>query len=76
MRAPGQSPQHRGGVGGIGWLAEHATSSDALAAYRGRSVEPLIPEVISEGEETRVVLPGIADSANITNLVQEFRRQD
>jgi 8-oxo-dGTP pyrophosphatase MutT (NUDIX family) len=60
----------------LGWLAEHATSGDALAAYRGRSVEPLIPEVISEGEETRVVLPGIADSQNITNLVQEFRRSD
>jgi 8-oxo-dGTP pyrophosphatase MutT (NUDIX family) len=60
----------------LGWLAEHATSNDALAAYRGRSVEPLIPEVISEGEETRVVLPGIADSQNITNLVQEFRRPD
>jgi hypothetical protein len=60
----------------LGWLAEHATSNDALAAYRGRSVEPLIPEVISEGEETRVVLPGIADSQNITNLVQEFRRAD
>jgi 8-oxo-dGTP pyrophosphatase MutT (NUDIX family) len=60
----------------LGWLAEHATSSDALDAYRGRSVEPLIPEVISEGEETRVVLPGIADSQNITNLVQEFRRPD
>jgi 8-oxo-dGTP pyrophosphatase MutT (NUDIX family) len=59
----------------LGWLAEHATSNDALAAYRGRSVEPLIPEVISEGEETRVVLPGIADSANITNLVEEFRRR-
>jgi 8-oxo-dGTP pyrophosphatase MutT (NUDIX family) len=60
----------------LGWLAEHASSNDALAAYRGRSVEPLIPEVISEGEETRVVLPGIADSQNITNLVQEFRRPD
>jgi 8-oxo-dGTP pyrophosphatase MutT (NUDIX family) len=60
----------------LGWLAEHATSNDALAAYRGRSVEPLIPEVISEGEETRVVLPGIADSANITNLVEEFRRRN
>lgn len=60
----------------LGWLAEHATSSDALAAYRGRSVEPLIPEIISEGEETRVVLPGIADSQNITNLVEEFRRSD
>ena len=58
----------------LGWLAEHATSSDALDAYRGRSVEPLIPELISEGEETRVVLPGIADSQDITNLVQEFRR--
>ena len=58
----------------LGWLAEHATSSDALDAYRGRSVEPLIPELISDGEETRVVLPGIADSQDITNLVQEFRR--
>jgi len=58
----------------LGWLAEHATSNDALAAYRGHSVEPLIPEVISEGEETRVVLPGIADSQDITNLVPEFRR--
>ena len=57
----------------LGWLAEHATSSDALAAYRGRSIEPLIPEVVSDGEETRVVLPGV-DSQNITNLVQEFRR--
>lgn len=60
----------------LGWLAEHATSSDALDAYRGRSVEPLIPELISEGEETRVVLPGIADSRDLTNLVQEFRRPD
>ncbi|MBS1845004.1 MAG: NUDIX hydrolase [Actinobacteria bacterium] len=60
----------------LGWLAEHATSNDALAAYRGRSVEPLIPEVISEGEETRVVLPGIADSTNITNLVEELPRPD
>ena len=60
----------------LGWLAEHATSSDALDAYRGRSVEPLIPELISDGEETRVVLPGIADSQDITNLVQEFRRPD
>jgi 8-oxo-dGTP pyrophosphatase MutT (NUDIX family) len=60
----------------LGWLAEHATSTAALDAYRGRSVEPLIPEIISEGEETRVVLPGIADSQDITNLVQEFRRAE
>ncbi|MBS1678289.1 MAG: NUDIX hydrolase [Actinobacteria bacterium] len=58
----------------LGWLAEHATSNDALAAYRGRSVEPLIPELIDEGEEIRVVLPGIADSRNLKNLVEDFRR--
>jgi 8-oxo-dGTP pyrophosphatase MutT (NUDIX family) len=58
----------------LGWLAEHATSNDALSAYRGRSVEPLIPEVLGEGEEIRVVLPGIADSRDVKNLVQEIRR--
>jgi 8-oxo-dGTP pyrophosphatase MutT (NUDIX family) len=57
----------------LGWLAEHATSNDALAAYRGRSVEPLIPEVIGEGEEIRVVLPGIADSGAMRNLAEELR---
>jgi 8-oxo-dGTP pyrophosphatase MutT (NUDIX family) len=58
----------------LGWLAEHATSNDALSAYRGRSVEPLIPEVLGEGEDIRVVLPGIADSRDVKNLVQEIRR--
>jgi 8-oxo-dGTP pyrophosphatase MutT (NUDIX family) len=58
----------------LGWLAEHATSAAALTAYRGRSVEPLIPEVLGEGEEARVVLPGVADSRNLKNLVAEFRR--
>ncbi|HVX33007.1 MAG TPA: NUDIX hydrolase [Solirubrobacterales bacterium] len=58
----------------LGWLAEHATSADAMTAYRGRSVEPLIPEVIGEGEDTRIILPGIADSRNLKNLVAEFRR--
>jgi 8-oxo-dGTP pyrophosphatase MutT (NUDIX family) len=58
----------------LGWLAEHATSNDALAAYRGRSVEPLIPEVLGEGEDLRVVLPGIADSSDVKNLVREIRR--
>jgi 8-oxo-dGTP pyrophosphatase MutT (NUDIX family) len=56
----------------LGWLAEHATSADALAAYRGRSVEPLIPEVRRDGEEVRVVLPGIADS-DVRKLATEFR---
>jgi 8-oxo-dGTP pyrophosphatase MutT (NUDIX family) len=57
----------------LGWLAEHPTSAAALAAYRGRSVEPLQPEVIGEGEETRVVLPGIADSRELRNLAEDFR---
>jgi 8-oxo-dGTP pyrophosphatase MutT (NUDIX family) len=58
----------------LGWLAEHATSNDALAAYRGRSVEPLQPEVIGEGDGTRIVLPGIADSNDLKNLAELGRR--
>ena len=58
----------------LGWLAEHATSAAALSAYRGRSLEPLIPEVVGEGEELRIVVPGVADSRNLKNLVQELRR--
>ena len=48
----------------LGWLAEHPTSDAALAAYRGRSTEPLMPELDGEGEDARVVLPGVADSQN------------
>jgi len=60
----------------LGWLAEHPNSAAALAAYRGRSVEPLQPEVIGEGEDIRVVLPGIADSRELKNLAEEFRPRD
>jgi 8-oxo-dGTP pyrophosphatase MutT (NUDIX family) len=60
----------------LGWLAEHPTSAAALAAYRGRSVEPLQPEVIGEGEDIRIVLPGIADSRELKNLAEDFRRRD
>lgn len=60
----------------LGWLAEHPTSAAALAAYRGRSVEPLQPEVVGEGEEIRIVLPGIADSRELKNLAEEFRPRD
>jgi 8-oxo-dGTP pyrophosphatase MutT (NUDIX family) len=60
----------------LGWLAEHPTSAAALAAYRGRSVEPLQPEVVGEGEETRIVLPGIADSRELRNLAENFRPRD
>jgi 8-oxo-dGTP pyrophosphatase MutT (NUDIX family) len=60
----------------LGWLAEHATSKDVLDAYRGRSVEPLMPEFIGEGEETKVVLPGIADSSRMRNLAEEVQLRD
>lgn len=46
----------------LGWLAEHATSDDALAAHRERSVEPILPKVVADdGAEPRVVLPGDPD---------------
>lgn len=41
------------------WLAEFRTSDEALAAYRERSLEPILPVVLAEdGAEPRVVLPG------------------
>jgi 8-oxo-dGTP pyrophosphatase MutT (NUDIX family) len=42
----------------LGWLAEFRTSDEALAAYRQRTVEPILPRVVEEGNEPRVVLPG------------------
>lgn len=39
-------------------LGDHATSDEALEAARGRPVEPIMPKVVGEGEERRVVLPG------------------
>jgi len=41
------------------WLAEFGTSDEAMAAYRERAVEPILPKVIGEdGPEPRVVRPG------------------
>jgi 8-oxo-dGTP pyrophosphatase MutT (NUDIX family) len=60
----------------LGWLAEHKNSAAALAAYRGRSVEPLQPEIVGEGEETRIVIPGVADSRDLKNLAENFRPRD
>jgi 8-oxo-dGTP pyrophosphatase MutT (NUDIX family) len=40
------------------WLAEFRTSEEALAAYRERTLEPILPKVVAEGPEPRVVLPG------------------
>ena len=46
----------------LAWLAEHRTSDEALAAYRERPLEPILPKVIAdEGPEPRVVLPGDPD---------------
>jgi 8-oxo-dGTP pyrophosphatase MutT (NUDIX family) len=44
------------------WLAEFRTSDEALAAYRERTLEPILPVVIAEdAAEVRVVLPGDPD---------------
>ena len=46
----------------LGWLARFGTSDEAIAAYRERTVEPILPKVIAdEGPEPRVVLPGDPD---------------
>jgi 8-oxo-dGTP pyrophosphatase MutT (NUDIX family) len=52
----------------LGWLAAHPTSDAALAAYRGRSTEPIQPEVVGEGDEQRLVLPGLPDSILLADL--------
>ncbi|HKO37558.1 MAG TPA: NUDIX hydrolase [Solirubrobacterales bacterium] len=40
------------------WLAEFRTSDEAMAAYRERTLEPILPRVVEDGAEVRVVLPG------------------
>jgi 8-oxo-dGTP pyrophosphatase MutT (NUDIX family) len=52
----------------LGWLAAHQTSDAALAAYRGSSSEPIQPEVVGEGDEQRLVLPGLPDSIRLADL--------
>src|SRR5215207_11178927 len=39
------------------WLAEFPTSEEALAAYRGRTIDSVTPKVIADGDSHRVVLP-------------------
>jgi 8-oxo-dGTP pyrophosphatase MutT (NUDIX family) len=45
----------------LAWLAEFRTSDEALAAYRERTVEPILPKVVEDAAEPRVVLPGEPD---------------
>ena len=40
------------------WLTEFRTADEAMAAYRKRPLEPILPKVVADGEEPRVVLPG------------------
>jgi 8-oxo-dGTP pyrophosphatase MutT (NUDIX family) len=42
-------------------LLPHRTAEEAIAAHRGRQVEPILPKVIGTPEEHRVVLPGDPD---------------
>jgi len=39
-------------------LLPYSSSGEVLAAARGRAVEPVMPRVVGEGDERRVVLPG------------------
>ena len=42
-------------------LLPHRTADEAIAAHRGREVEPILPMVIGTREDHRVVLPGDPD---------------
>jgi 8-oxo-dGTP pyrophosphatase MutT (NUDIX family) len=39
-------------------LRAYASADEALESARGRAVEPILPKVLGEGSERRVVLPG------------------
>lgn len=42
-------------------LREHRTAEDAMAAHRDRAVDAILPKVIGDRENHRVVLPGDPD---------------
>jgi 8-oxo-dGTP pyrophosphatase MutT (NUDIX family) len=42
-------------------LLAFATADEALEAYRGRAIEPILPKVVGTKEDHRVVLPGDPD---------------
>ncbi|ERR1700742_1655637 len=42
-------------------LLPYASSEEAIAAYRERQVEPILPKVVGDGGDKRVVLPGDPD---------------
>jgi 8-oxo-dGTP pyrophosphatase MutT (NUDIX family) len=51
------------------WLAVHPTAEAALAAYRDATLdEPIIPELVGDGDERRLILPGLADSVALRDI--------
>jgi 8-oxo-dGTP pyrophosphatase MutT (NUDIX family) len=42
-------------------LLPFKTSDEAIAAFRGRAIEPILPKVVGTPEDHRVVLPGDPD---------------
>jgi 8-oxo-dGTP pyrophosphatase MutT (NUDIX family) len=52
----------------LSWLAVHSTAEAALAAYRGSSTEPILPELVGDGAERRLVLPGLPDSVALRDI--------
>src|SRR5690606_5139693 len=42
-------------------LLPFAAPAEALAAFRDRAVEPVLPVILADGDEHRVVLPGDPD---------------
>lgn len=55
-------------------LLPFANADEALAAHRGRDVEPILPKVIGTAEEHRVVLPGDPDYPNALNATRAPER--
>jgi 8-oxo-dGTP pyrophosphatase MutT (NUDIX family) len=45
----------------LGLLTEFTSADEVLAAYRDRTVEPILPKVVGTKEDHRVVLPGDPD---------------
>jgi 8-oxo-dGTP pyrophosphatase MutT (NUDIX family) len=52
----------------LSWLAAHPNATAALAAYRGGSTEPIVPELVGEGDDRRLVLPGLPDSVALRDI--------
>jgi hypothetical protein len=39
-------------------LLPYRSSADVLAAAAGREIEPILPRVVGDGDDYRIVLPG------------------